>query len=268
MAHPVFRGDSHPEAAGRAEHLRELACRYARRYGLKDADVEDCAQECICHLLQEFGPDLFPRRPVRDPETWMRRCVIHHVIDYRRHLAAEQRIAAAPTEAAGEESRPLSWDPPAGDPTPEVALERATCWRQVLSALLHLDREAYLCFIRRHFIGESVQQIARSTGRTPNHVSQILLRAARRVRKLLEEQRLTAAEMRRCFDTGLPTALPLPRPSDPEENAESDLANPVRIRRADTSNKVRTQQRASTEHQAVEWTSGGTGRRPARSLLE
>jgi RNA polymerase sigma factor (sigma-70 family) len=198
------------DATGRAQRLRQVAYEYARREGLDETEAEDCAQECVLRLLEELGPSLLPRKPVRNTDAWLRVGVRHDVQDYIRHRAAVRGHRVDPSPSDGEEGLPYSWGMPDPGPTPEAALERHLLWQSLAPAIKSLGEEEYICFVSRHLLHEPVQEIAEALGRTDNHVSKVLARAARYVRECLDKQEITTEEVRRGFDSRSPM---LPRPT-------------------------------------------------------
>jgi RNA polymerase sigma factor (sigma-70 family) len=205
------------DATGRVQRLREVAYAYARREGLDEAEAEDCAQECVLRLLEELGPNLQPRRPVRDVDAWLRASVRHDVQDYTRRCAAERRHRADPTSADGEEELPCLWEAPDLGPSPEATLERRLLWESLAPAIKSLGEEEYVCFVSRHLLHVPVHEIAEAVGRTENHVSKVLAKAARHVREHLEGQGITAGEIAQALDNAAPH---LPRPAAPTHSVK------------------------------------------------
>jgi RNA polymerase sigma factor (sigma-70 family) len=195
MADHRFYRYSDLDVPGRVQRLRQVAYEFARSQGLDETESEDCAQECVLRLLEDLGPSLLPRKPLRDVEAWLRATVRHDVQDYIRHRAVARRHRADPMSPDGEEDLPCPWEVTDAGPTPEAELERRLLWQSLAPAIKSLGEEEYVCFVSRHLLHEAVHEIAEALGTTDNHVSKVLAKAARHVRERLEGQGITAAEM-------------------------------------------------------------------------
>lgn len=205
------------DGAQRAKFLRDVTYRDARERGFPEEDAQDCAQETVVRMLEAYGPALEPRAPVRHLHAWLRACARHHVVDFARRLAAERQFTIPSPEAVGADGSPLAWEVPDAAPTPEGALEHEELWRQVVSALDRLDTLSYRCIVRRCLIGQPVEEIAKATRQTANHVYRILARAGHRLQVLLAEDGLTVVDMRRWLPPPDRSVTALPAPNDPTE---------------------------------------------------
>jgi len=224
MADQLCEHNCDLDATGRVQRLRQVAYEYARREGLDETEAEDCAQECVLRLLEELGPSLQPRRPVRDVDAWLRASVRHDVQDYIRHRAAERGHRVDPTSPDGEEGLPYSWEVPDPGPTPEAALERRLLWESLAPTIKSLGEEEYVCFVSRHLLHEAVHEIAEALGKTNNHVSKVLAKAARHVREHLEGQGITAAELCPHYNDAPPRLAGPPAVDDADEKVAKKSA--------------------------------------------
>jgi RNA polymerase sigma factor (sigma-70 family) len=158
------------DATGRVQWLRQVAYAYARREGLDETNAEDCAQECLLRLLEELGPSLLPRKPVRDVDAWLRASVRHDVLDYARHLARERHEAVLLSVNADADDWPPEMEIPDICPTPEDALAKTLFWELLAPAIDALVDEEYVCFIRFYHLGQDAPSIATDEGTTAKHV--------------------------------------------------------------------------------------------------
>lgn len=166
-----------------------IAKREARRLRLSSEDAEDCALTFIeKHLLgsrcAQHGVD----------PAWVRRCARNHAIDF--HRAQTRRYQHETNKQPSEEgfAPDVALDLPAHVPSPLADLLHNECHDALLDAILQLDGEPLVLFIRRYMGDESVEALAAETGKTPEALRKVLYRAARRIRGVLERRGWSQAD--------------------------------------------------------------------------
>jgi RNA polymerase sigma factor (sigma-70 family) len=192
-------GSQHNHDDDLARRLLALAYHYARRAPLTHEEAEDCAGFVLDRMYARFGPDLTPPEDVGCPEAWLHRCVQNLVIRYLRHHTSEQKHLVSPSSGDNHSTGERALEILATSRTPEEQAIQDEIWREVIAAIDRLKLTHHLDFIQCAMCGETPEEVARITGRTPNAVYKSLDRARRRLRALLEEQGLTEAEFRRAF---------------------------------------------------------------------
>ena len=181
--------------------LLRLAARRARMAGLRGEDVEDCAAGFVCHILPACRGERFRSMPASGRTAWLIRCADNWAISEQRRAA---RIAA--TEAPWPTWAPLNpgfygdredvlYDPVGYASSAEAAVLRLELCGRVLDAVGRLQASQQRLFTARFLHGQSVQELAAATGRSPGAVRYALWVIRRRLCRLLEEGGLDEREI-------------------------------------------------------------------------
>jgi len=137
--------------------------RLARGMGLSTEDAEDCVQDCLLAYIEHA-------ETVRCPAAWLRRVLIHRVL---QHLGERKR----------ERSRSIFH----GAPAPaEATLD---CRLDLARALGRLRPGARRILYGRYALGLSEEEAGRSVGLASSSAKQSLRRARAALRRAIEGRR-------------------------------------------------------------------------------
>jgi len=139
------------------------------------------AEECVNDTWHAAWTTMPPQRP-NSLRAYLCRIVRNLSIDRWRRGSSRKR----------SEGLKVLWeeleDCVPGQPSAEEAVEERELVRLLESWLDGLGREDRVLFLRRYWFGESVKELARLGGSTPNRVSQRLFRLRGDLRKRLEQE--------------------------------------------------------------------------------
>lgn len=231
-------GDARAEAVFAAQLLR-IGRYHARHQSVPGDEVEDCAMEFVLDCLQrrrqahqtgetgkegetsEMNPSSTPTASTPAGSAWspawLHRCAANHTKNFCRSRARrESRLAPWPEfvwssggSNATTDSRPgdlarCSWDAPDADAlAPEAVLLAEEACQQLVEALGQLSPLPRHAFIRHHLRAEPIRDLAAAGDDTPHR----LLRARQRLRLLLKQRGVTAADLRHDGVASLVLAL-------------------------------------------------------------
>ncbi len=182
----------------------------ARRAGLNVEDTEDC----VLHFAQKM---LTAPLPTSNVEAWMRESARNHVIDYARARQKRLTHECYWPQTVSDSGQPVKRDCQDGAPSVEAELLQDELRRLLMVALMELSPMAREVFLRHHLSGESAEEIATSSGRTPHAVEQSLYRSRKHLRAALERHGSTEAELRQYLtdDPGPLLCWHSPDPKEP-----------------------------------------------------
>lgn len=118
-------------------------CRVLRRLGVREADMEDVAQELFVSVHRRFDE----LDPSRKPRSWLFSFALRASANYRRLARHRERDELSP-------------DAPASTPDPEQQTAKDEARRQVLTALDALPYERRTVFVMHDIEGFSAPEIA------------------------------------------------------------------------------------------------------------
>lgn len=135
---------------------------------------------------------------------WINLCARNQALNYRRSLATRRRhqslqdttfqelaLQSEPPEERQGSTAPTG----SGDQhTPEAHLIRLEFWERLFQAVQGLKPEPRRHFLQHYIIGDSIQDIAISSGKSREAVEQTLIRARKRLQHLLALQGLAEDE--------------------------------------------------------------------------
>ena len=153
---------------------------FCRRLAGNILAAREDAEECVNDTWLAAWRAIPPARP-RSLRAFLGRIVRNLAISRRRADQAQKRGGGL-EELLSELEDCL----PAPD-TVERAAERAELGRAVSGWLRTLAAEDERLFIRRYWYGDGVKDLAAELGRTPNQISQRLLKLRRALKTVLEE---------------------------------------------------------------------------------
>jgi RNA polymerase sigma-70 factor (ECF subfamily) len=153
--------------------LGPMVLRLCRRILPTREDAEDAATEIFMKAQLKLG-HYDSGRPFK---PWLYRVAANHCWDVLRARRGRQRVDDGETDVESREPDPL-----------ELILARET-HEEVRGALSRLDDRARLVLSLRYFAELSYDEIADVVGVTSSFVGVLLLRARRRMRNILTEQK-------------------------------------------------------------------------------
>ena len=165
-----------------------IARNYGRRVGLNIEDNEDCAAHFAARMLTTSPP-------AGDVTAWLRRCAHNHVIDTVRALRRRQTHICPWLQVRNSDGSVEDAEYAADAPGIDDVLMQDEFWRYLMAALAKLDPIPQQIFLRHHLNGEPVQALAVAFDRTTHAIEQTLFRARKHLRRVLEQQGLTEAEL-------------------------------------------------------------------------
>ena len=185
-----------------------LACNCGKRAGLNVEDTEDCA----VHFAQWMLTTKLPAPPLG---AWMRKCARNHVINYLRGRRVRLMHECHWPETVSDKGQPVKWDCQDESPGVEAELLQDELWRLLMAGLAELAPVPQQVFLSHHLYGESAEEIALSSDRTPHAIEQSLCRSRKHVRAALIRRGSTEAELRQYL-AGDPGPLLRWHSPDPE----------------------------------------------------
>lgn len=164
----TVNGHSEQERAFRelVRRQRDLIWQVCRSFRLSAAwEPQDAFHEVLMDLWRDYGT--FGGRS--SERTWVYRVAVNTLISLKRRMA----------------NQPTADAPPLSEPsTDSDAAERGRYLCQLIDTLDERDRR----IVRAHLHGFSNTEIARMNGLTAAHVSVLLTRIKRKLRKLYEDE--------------------------------------------------------------------------------
>ncbi len=141
------------------------------------------AQECVSDTYMQAWQRIPPQKPTF-LGAWLAKITRHISLNVCR-LRHTQKRSALITELSGELQQCIPGQMDAVD------LDAAVL-REALNLFLHnLDDSTQYIFVRRYFFAESLQEIARRTGRSEKALASILFRVRNKLRAQLEKEGIT-----------------------------------------------------------------------------
>jgi len=147
-------------------------CRVLRRLGVREADMEDMAQELFVSVHRRFD-ELDPNR---GPRPWLFSFALRASANYRRLARHRERDELSP-------------EAPSSSPNPEQLAVRDQARQQVLAALDALPFERRTVFVMHDIEGFSAPEIAKQVEVPLNTVYSRLRLARADFRKAIADQR-------------------------------------------------------------------------------
>jgi len=139
-------------------------------------EVEDVYQETVLRAFRAV-----PELVIREEDgffRWISCIAVHRILEIASRAATRREV---PLETAAA-------DPPSpGDTTPSRALRREERFERLRAAIDMLPPECRQILLLARIDGLAVQEIARRLGKSPNAISQSILRALRTLREILGE---------------------------------------------------------------------------------
>lgn len=171
-------------------YLRLIGCTFIGRGLRSKLDPSDVVQETLLKAHRDFGTFLGEGEP--ELVAWLRRILVHTVIDQTRYYAAQGRQVGRQAslesmlEQSSQEVRRALTDT---SPSPsEVAVQRE--WADLVAhALAQLPDDYRKVFLLRNVDHVPLAEIAAQLGRSPNAIHKLWTRAMLSLRKELQKER-------------------------------------------------------------------------------
>lgn len=168
-----------------SEALIQVGKRCARA-GLYGKWKEECEQTFVVRWVNDTSePPVWMLPPMRQAAL-LSKAARNHVLNFVRDLTLRAR-RERPLESLLEQR--------AAAGSPQEMLMKGHFWDEIDTALQRLTPAQRTLFIRVHFYGDTIEEIARQTGRTIHAVTQSLYTARRRLRAILIEMGYVAATL-------------------------------------------------------------------------